>query len=828
MRVTNSMYYNNVFSPNKNKISNALLDVNKQISSGLKIEYAGDDISVYSDTMRLDNEINTLEQAKDSTSSAMKMATQTDTTLNEFQTTMDRIKVLLVNSANASQNDESLDAIYKELKGLEEHLKNLANTSVNGQYIFSGTALNTKPIDADGNYHGNDGELKAFAGSNVKIQYNIPGSELFLGEESHVQRKITTNVKNLNQTALYPDVMKDPAIPRELGEEKYITSSDTIRDLMGDIDDDPENNPNPYHFYVSGTRHNGESFFKELKLDATQSIDELMDSISELYGRDAVNVSLNEHGQIEIEDRLNGSSKLDFHMVGAVDFDLDGNGADDADGATSLEELENKNITLKGFTRSEFSGRTSNVQSMQDPIDKNNFTIGGELIDRSDFSKAEGATPLSAIYGNGTDYIHFGGTDVNGNGVDVNYSIAGKTVSDLLNDLNANYDDDANNNDYLDFYIKDGKIHFESNDDIATNNISIQLETRASNDVVVDGIPTDSFLSYNKIPFTKKESSLLSNVSQIVKEDNSYATDATKLSEVADLTQGTSGTLDGTTYKLQGIDRNGVKFEITYDLKNEANGGSTFSILQDSNGNGDLSDDVQDPLLQDIPIYNVDGEATPADEVTYRQFMDIANLGLTGTLPQDDDGDGSISADEYYKAVRNADYMGEVSLDSKGRMGFKELNATDTQAEMMIFDTNSPQSLQFQANSSLEIRDPKTDFFEQLDTAIEAVKLNRYRADGDDLENPRNLGIQNGIQIIDDLGLHITKSHSKIGALTNSLNNSMQRSEMLSLSTQSLRSSVIDTDIAEASLKLNQLSLNYQAILATVGKVSQLSLVNYI
>jgi flagellar hook-associated protein 3 FlgL len=161
-------------------------------------------------------------------------------------------------------------------------------------------------------------------------------------------------------------------------------------------------------------------------------------------------------------------------------------------------------------------------------------------------------------------------------------------------------------------------------------------------------------------------------------------------------------------------------------------------------------------------------------------------------------------------------------------MNFNELNATSTQAEMMIYDTNSPQSLQFQSNSSLEIRDPKTDFFAQLDEAIEAVKLNRSRADGNDLENPRNVGMQNGIQIIDDLSAHVGKVHSKIGALTNSLDNATQRSDMLALSTKSLRSSVIDTDIAEASLQLNQLNLNYQAVLSTISKVSKLSLVNYL
>ncbi|MBD3799514.1 MAG: flagellar hook-associated protein, partial [Epsilonproteobacteria bacterium] len=38
----------------------------------------------------------------------------------------------------------------------------------------------------------------------------------------------------------------------------------------------------------------------------------------------------------------------------------------------------------------------------------------------------------------------------------------------------------------------------------------------------------------------------------------------------------------------------------------------------------------------------------------------------------------------------------------------------------------------------------------------------------------------------------------------------------------------IDTDIAEATLRMQQLSLNYQALLSNITKISKLSLVNYV
>ncbi|HIP02228.1 MAG TPA: flagellar biosynthesis protein FlgL, partial [Campylobacterales bacterium] len=132
MRVTSSMYYNSLYATNNLKLNNKLFDVNKQIASGLKIQYAKDDVRIFTETMRLDNELVTITQVKKSTQSGYKISNQTDIVLNEFETSLDRMKTLLINAANGTHSPESLDAIAGELRGLEKHFKNLANTSING------------------------------------------------------------------------------------------------------------------------------------------------------------------------------------------------------------------------------------------------------------------------------------------------------------------------------------------------------------------------------------------------------------------------------------------------------------------------------------------------------------------------------------------------------------------------------------------------------------------------------------------------------------------------------------------------------------------------
>ncbi len=813
MRITNSMYYKGVFSPNKNRISQSLFDVNKQISSGLKIEYAKDDVSVFSDTMRLDNEIATLEQAKSSTTSALKISTQTDKALNDFQTTLDRMRVLMVNAANASHNDASLDAVYNELKGLRDHLVTLSNTSINGKYLFSGSAFDTKPMDASGKYHGNDKTLEAFAGSNVKIQYNIPGSELFLGEESQRHRHISTNIKNLNQSELHPDIMKDPLEPADVAKERYITENDTIRDLMGDVDNDPANDPQS-HFYIKGIKHNGQVFYEELTFNSTQKVGELLDKISDLYGHDSVDVTLNQYGQIEVKDKIPGSSKLDFHMFGAVDFNLDGNNTDDAGGKTVLE-LENSDVVLKGFTNSNLTRPIDKTRLVHDPFDAQRFSISGKFIKLQTNEVAHTDTLLEDALFDKAKKIRLSGTDTQGNGVSITYNVdSTKTIQDLMSTLDNEFDQD----DSLNFYLDNGKIKIESSNPNSASNLDIRLETLSSNSTNVKGFGADAALVYDKeVYFDKKGSKLLSNTSQIVREDNSYATPKTKLSEVANLSDNNQ-TLDGEKLVIKGKNVNGEYIKATIDFSDN---GTTFTLKKDLNSDGNY----QLVGLSSYSVFNNSDprQATAANDVTYQQLNDVINMVMADKLP------ATNTADDYDKAIEQSSSYAKTQLDEKGRLTFEETGVASTKSQLSVFfqTNNEPGLLSFQKNASLSVTDPKTDFFAQLDEAIEAVGLGRTRADGD-ATNPRNVGIQNGIQIIDDLSAHVTKVHTKIGSLSKSLQNSADRSELLSISTQTLRSDVLDTDIAEASLKLNQLTLNYQAILSTIGRVSKLSLVNYL
>jgi flagellar hook-associated protein 3 FlgL len=222
---------------------NELYKINKNISSGRQIQTSYDDSSLYSDVVRLENEEKTLSQASDSAQKALSFSTNTDTTLNQLQTTLDSFKTKLIRATNAEHDETSLDAIASDLEGMKKHMLALANTSINGQYLFAGTAVTTKPMQDDGSNRGNDKTMKALVGSEVELAYNIDGKSLFYGVDNDYNKKITTNVRLYNQTLLHP-VQNDPyATEGSISEEKFLTSSDTIRDLMGDTYNIDTNDP---------------------------------------------------------------------------------------------------------------------------------------------------------------------------------------------------------------------------------------------------------------------------------------------------------------------------------------------------------------------------------------------------------------------------------------------------------------------------------------------------------------------------------------------------------------------------------------------------------
>ncbi len=370
MRITNQLQFAN-FDRDYKRDSKLLSKYTAQISSGHKIQNSYDDSSVYIDSSRLEYEKTSLSQVKSSSQSAQTFADNSDTILNEFNSSLTQFKTKLIQAANGSHDNTSLNAIANDLDAIKTNLMDLANSSINGKFLFSGTAFSVKPIDSNGNYKGNDKSITATTGAESTLAYNIDGKSLFLGSDGDYKKILSTNIK------LYNDDNQTP-----------IKSSDTIKSLF-------ENNGNnngsigsqtDSYFYIQGKNSDGSSFKKKININVNDTVDTLLDNIKNSFNPpESVSVTLNDFGQIEITDKNDGSKLMDFSMIGAIDKD----GGSDAD-VNDIDDLYNNDSGLTLTPPEAHNNIISFVQSgyIESPdasneavsFDRNYFSIDGNKL----------------------------------------------------------------------------------------------------------------------------------------------------------------------------------------------------------------------------------------------------------------------------------------------------------------------------------------------------------------------------------------------------------------------------------------------------------------
>jgi len=818
MRVNQSTYYKNMRF-DQDGLNKELLRVNKQISSGKQIQYGHEDSTIFADTMRLDNEMTALTQVKKTSENAKLFSLNSDDTLNQMTQNLEQFKVKLIQSASDIQSDASREALAKELETIRENMINLANTSINGKYLFAGSALRVRPVDATGEYKGNDVELQAFFGSGVKQTFNITGQELFLGDDNSRRRKVTTNVRMYNQTKLHSDIMVKGS-HETANSEVFLQESDTIRDMVGDDDFDSNNNVDT-HFYIRGRRSSGTSFKTTLTLNSESKVSDLLTQIGDAFGNTnaskVVDVQLNPAGQIQITDLSKGSSQLQFGIVAADTL------------VTNTDELAQNGIKVLDFNVSQYEPvRTlSRIDTFVNQYNKTEMSFKTTLID-SDGKRAVEETKLFSTLGSNFDTLTFTGTDSAGAAVNVNFAVdANTTVEDMTSAMEAAFGPDV----AVD--ISSGILEIADRSPTALASGVSQASFSIGGSLA--GAPAKIFsnsssISYDRNLFEKDGSVISSNSPQIIRSTNKYANESTTLKEVTGIAI-LANAAKTTTLRFEGKDINGQAYDVSMNL-NEF--GSSFTIGANQ-----------------YDILDANGKATPADSVTYKQIFDIISMVITDNtgglvasglpvvpaipvapIPAADPAAGAA----YKAAIELSEQSVQVEFDKASRIVIRDKTTSVTKMEMAIYDTKTNEfpaggdegsSLTFNTNDAITVTDAKTDIFSGLEEMISSVRIGRIRANGAE-GDPRAIGVQNSLSLIDNILEHVENKHTKNGAQTNSLQNSIERHEVLLVNTQTIRSEVLDTDMAETAVKFQQLNLNYQALLSTISRVNSLSLVNFL
>lgn len=641
MRITNQlMSMDNLY--NYQNSQKDLYDLNQKLSSGLKIQNSYDNSGIYLDGSRLVYEMTLLSQVVDTTTKASEFSKNSDKALNDFTSKLTEFKTKLIQAGNEIHDPTSREAIANELEGIKNHLINIANSSINGQFLFSGTALNTKPIDSLGNYLGNDKTINAIIGANQTVPYNLDGYNLFLGTDNDYNKIITTNVSLVdNKNSLYK------------GENNFVTQDNKIMDIIGtnyqsselgkmdpDKDFKDPNNLSPTTFFIQGRRPSGETFTTKFEMTPDASVDSLLKNIGYSLGNDkdgknnVVDVQLNNSGQIEITDLKNGNKLTDFHIFGIT-----------SQKSPETLKVGDRDIVIDPATHGDFSIKNEervvggvsqkiiNIDS-NDPAG-NRYEISqnpdGSLAVQTT-NKATGAISNTNITPATDGKLVLNPADLNG-GVDVaDFREFNSSDLEALSDTGVR-DEDGNwtststlsSTKNISENIANGRVHL-------TEFIKSGFEDKFGN--------KSNGLNYDDVMFEKHDNVLTGNVPQIIKSSNKYANDSTKLAEVAggDLQADPNSNM---TMNIHSKDGNNYEVKINFTDKNSSQSPNypTLTITR-------LDENFNKPA-GGAPVYygniysgkynettkTTDGVKTEANDITYKQIGDIISMVSSGDMP---------------------------------------------------------------------------------------------------------------------------------------------------------------------------------------------------
>lgn len=176
----------------------------QQVSSGQKLNSLSDDPAAAATlvTLRMQSSSDTQYlQNISSLSGAMNVADSTLSSVVEALTTAQSVGV---EGAGGTLNTSNLQALAQQIQGIQQEMLGLANTTYNGEYLFSGTATTTQPYVADSSsssgvdYNGNNDSNSVEISQGVAIPTSLPGSQLFSNSTANVFQSLQDLYNALN------------------------------------------------------------------------------------------------------------------------------------------------------------------------------------------------------------------------------------------------------------------------------------------------------------------------------------------------------------------------------------------------------------------------------------------------------------------------------------------------------------------------------------------------------------------------------------------------------------------------------------------------------
>jgi flagellar hook-associated protein 3 FlgL len=167
-----------------NKMEDRMLDLRLSAATGKRINKPSDDPSAVRPVLNARSQIQQSDRYLRTLGAASDRLQIQDSHLDQVTNLMIRAQETTIAAGNGAASPEDLQSYADDIANIREELYGLANSQVDGKYIFAGFSENTEPFPDKTdptNYAGDSGQIKLEIAPGEKIQTNLTGDVLFQG-----------------------------------------------------------------------------------------------------------------------------------------------------------------------------------------------------------------------------------------------------------------------------------------------------------------------------------------------------------------------------------------------------------------------------------------------------------------------------------------------------------------------------------------------------------------------------------------------------------------------------------------------------------------------
>ena len=137
--------FNGTFLSDLNSIEKRITQASQQLSTGYRINQPSDDPGAINAILAFQSQIDSVSQIQSNLSQATTTTNVADSALSSASNILNQLTSIAAHGANSTATPESRSSLATQVRGIEEQLVSIANTTFGGQYIFGGDAATSQP-----------------------------------------------------------------------------------------------------------------------------------------------------------------------------------------------------------------------------------------------------------------------------------------------------------------------------------------------------------------------------------------------------------------------------------------------------------------------------------------------------------------------------------------------------------------------------------------------------------------------------------------------------------------------------------------------------------